>query len=148
MIRHLLILGMALSAAPAFAWPELSDCDWRATTSYIAEPWHENSVSFGNGSTRVALIDTVEPAASAYGLLILSPPYSEMGERQCRVLHGFSAISMEGLSSDYDPSIGLQLTMTGQVYLEDEGQFASAQVDLVINQGTGEIDHFITPYID
>ena len=148
MRRILLGLGLALSAAPAYAWPELSECDWRSSGSYIAEPWHENSVIFGNGSTRVALIDTVEPAAAAFGLLILSPPYSEMGERQCRVLHGFSALSMEGISSAYDPSIGLQLSLTGQVYLEDEGQFASAEVDIVINQGTGDIDHFITPYID
>ena len=141
-------LAITLSAGPAAAWPELSECGWQASASYVAEPWTDNTISFGNGATRIALIDTGEPAAGAYGLLILSPPVSEYGDRQCRVLHGFSGLSLEGLASGYDPSIGLQLSLTGQVYLEDEGQFASAQVDLIINQGTGDIDHFITPYID
>ncbi len=51
------------------------------------------------------------------------------------VLHGFSGLSLEGMASGYSPSIGLQISLTGQV-------------DLVINQGTGDVDHFITPYID
>lgn len=145
-----LVLGFiaTLLAGPALAFPTLSDCGWQSSAQYLVEPWSENSATFSNGLTRIALIETVEPAAGSYGLLILSPPFSEMGERQCQVLHGFSGLSLEGMRSAYDPSIGLQLTLTGMVYRESKGEFASAQVDIIINQATGAIDHFITPYFN
>lgn len=140
---------MTLCAAPVAAFPTLSDCNtWQAQPQHLAEPWFENSVTFSNGQTRLALIDTVEPAAGAWGLMILSPPYDTFGIRQCRILHGFSGLTLEGLEAAYDPSVGLQITLTGNVYLEYEGEFANAQVDLRINQDTGDIEHFITPYFE
>lgn len=144
LIAALMLLGSPLSAEVI-----LTDCsDWRANAAYIAEPWFENTVTFGNGTTRIAVVDTVEPAAAAYNLLILSPPYGETGERQCRLLTGFSGLSLEGMQSGYDPSIGIYLTLTARVYLDYEGEFANAQVDVRINQATGDIEHFVTPYFE
>ena len=142
-----LLTALMAFGTPAAAEITLTDCgDWRANAAYIAEPWFENTVTFGDGITRVAVLDTVEPAASSRNLLILSPPYSETGERQCRLLTGFSGLSLEGMDAGYDPSIGIYLTLTAQVYLEYEDEFASAQVDLRINQATGDIEHYVTPY--
>lgn len=144
-----LFFGLFLLASPAAAEVTLTECsDWRANAAYIAEPWLENTVTFGNGATRIAVIDTVEPAAAAYNLLILSPPYGETGERQCKLLTGFSGLSLEGMQSGYDPSIGIHLTLTANVFLDYEGEFANAQVDVRINQDSGDIEHFVTPYFE
>lgn len=148
-MKHLFLsIWVGLLASTAAAFPVISDCEWQASARYLVEPWDEYSATFSNGATRIAIVETTEPATGSYGLLILSPPYSEMGERQCQQIFGFSALSLEGMSSAYDPSIGLQLSLTGMVYLESEGEFASAQVDIVINQETGAIDHYITPYFN
>lgn len=148
MKKFLIACALATTATQAAAFPTLSDCGgWQAQPQHLAEPWFENTVTFSDGQTRLALIDTVEPASGAWGLLILSPPYDDYGIRQCRLLHGFSGLSMGSLSA-YDPSIGLQITLIGSLYLEDQGEFANAQVDLTIYQATGDIDHFITPYFE
>ena len=139
---------VTLACGPAIGEPALSDCDWRASAEYITEPWGENSLTFGNGATRIALIDTVEPAAGSVGLLILSPPLGETYERQCKLLDGFSALSLEGLETSYDPAFGLQLELTAQVFLEGESEFASAKVDILINQSTGDIEFSVMPYFN
>jgi len=148
MKRQIAALFVATLAGPAVGFPTLSDCAWQASAQYLAEPWGVNTATFGNGATRIAVIDTTEPTAGSYGLVILSPPYNDFGERQCMQLFGFSALSLDGMTSAYDPSIGIQMSLTGQVYLEEEAEFASAQVDIIIDQATGAIDHFITPYFN
>lgn len=143
------VTTLALLATPVLADPVLKDCnDWRASAQYIAEPWNEMTASFGNGATRIAVVDTVEPAQAAYNLLILSPPFGQTGERQCRLLTGFSGLSLEGMEAGYDPSIGIYLTLTSHLFLDDMQEFASAQLDVRINQETGDIDYFIAPYFE
>jgi len=145
----LALIPIALFASPVLAEPVLTDCnDWRASAEYVAEPWDEMTATFGNGATRIAIMDSVEPANAAYNLLILSPPFAPTGERQCRLLTGFSGLSLEGMEAGYDPSIGLYLTLTSQLFLDDISEFASAQLDLRINQETGDIDYFIAPYFE
>ncbi|MDG1739421.1 MAG: hypothetical protein P8L68_09235 [Paracoccaceae bacterium] len=145
-----LVLGLIAAswATPILASPTLSECGWQASAQYLVEPWSENTATFSNGATRIAMIETVEPAAGSYGLLILSPPLNDFGERQCRVIHGFANLSLEGMTSAYDPAIGLQISVTAQVFLESEGEFASAKVDIVINQSSGEISYDVSPYFN
>ena len=137
-----------LTALPVFADQLLYECGYHSSAEYISEPWYENTATFANGEVRLAVLDHVEPVSEARALLILSPPYGETGERQCRVLKGFSGLSLEGMTATYDASVGLQITLTAQVYLEDTAEFASAQVDITLNQSTGDINHYVTPYFE
>ncbi|MXU63960.1 hypothetical protein [Oceanomicrobium pacificus] len=130
--------GMATAQA-------VTECDWRTRAVNLVEPWERFSRSFSNGAVRVALIDTVEPAAAAFHLMIISPPYSEQGDPQCVVISrnasggGFSGAYFEELVSDYDPSVGLTFSLPVQVMNQDATKFFRAQLDLTLNQATGDI---------
>ena len=47
-------------------------CDWPARADAIVEPWSQNTRTFANGDVRLALLDTIEPAA-ADKTALLSP---------------------------------------------------------------------------
>ncbi|WP_066707985.1 hypothetical protein [Celeribacter ethanolicus] len=119
-----LALLLPLVASPAFA-AEIAPCDWRASSAALVEPWEDNSRSFANGAIRVALLDTVEPAAAAFHLLILTPPYTALGERQCHVISaaqdmGYLSLDFAGLNAHYDPATGLTLDLPGERYEGEE----------------------------
>ena len=123
---------------------EVAECDWRASAQSIAEPWEANTRTFANGAVRLALLDTVEPAAGAFHLLILSPPYGETGERQCRVISregtmGYASLDFAALEAGYDPAKGLTFTLPGVLYLPEESFSNSLRLTLTLNQATGEI---------
>ena len=105
---------------------EVSDCDWRARADAIAEPREENSRTFSNGKTRLALLDTVEPGAAPLFLLVMSPPYSEMGIRQCKVIGfetgiGFGGVDFGHLQASYEPAVGLTFSVPVVLYPNDAG---------------------------
>ncbi len=144
-MKWILAFGLALAANGAVA-QEVSECDWRASAWNIVEPWEANTRTFSNGKTRLAMLDTVEPAAGAFHVLILSPPYGELGERQCKVISatggiGFYGLDFAGLQAQYDPSIGLGFAIPGQMY-EPESMSGSVPMYLMftLNQATGQID--------
>ena len=102
------LVGMAGSASAQ----EAVFCDWQASAQAIVEPWSEHTRTFANGDVRLALLDTIEPAAGAFHILVLSPPYDELGSRQCRTIGmssgmGFGGVDFATLDADYDPSVGL-----------------------------------------
>lgn len=142
-MRLLAILIGMLFAAPALA-QEVAECDWRSSAQAIVEPWEENTRLFANGAVRLALLDTVEPAAGAAHLLILSPPLNELGERQCRVVSfaegvGYAAMYFSELEAGYDPAIGLIFTIPAQIYLPDSGFSNSTLLTITLNQSSGVI---------
>ena len=123
---------------------EVGDCDWRSSARNVVEPWSENTRTFSNGKTRLALLDTIEPAAGAFHLLIISPPYDELGSPQCKVLSlqgtiGFAGLTFSELEASYDPSTGLTFILPGQVYNPDDGLTAPMFLGLILNQATGLI---------
>ena len=139
-----LSLLLALAPLPALS-QSVELCDWQASAQALVEPWEENTRTFANGAVRIAALDTTEPAnASAY-LLLLSPPRTLLGERQCRVVGwseglGFTALFFEDLTSDYDPSRGLIFTVPARIY-DPALDFANAaRLTVVLNQSTGDID--------
>ncbi|NHF73629.1 hypothetical protein [Paracoccus xiamenensis] len=146
MIRY--ALPLLFLAAPALA-QSVGDCGHLAAAAYIAEPWGQNTATFANGDVRVALIDTMEPAAAAVHLLVLSPPRDEIGERQCRFVSlsrsegggpiGFFDIDFAAHEAAYDPAQGLVLTMPMAVYVPETGGGEPAELTVTINQSTGEI---------
>ncbi|MCB1463865.1 MAG: hypothetical protein KDJ90_15925 [Nitratireductor sp.] len=130
-----------LSAAPASA-QVVEECDWVASAQTIVEPWEANTRTFSNGKVRLALLDTVEPAAGAMHILVLSPPIGELGDRQCRVISfskgiGFTGIDFGQLNADYDPSRGLMFRVPGSIF-ENDVQRPKIIV-FTVNQATGDI---------
>lgn len=138
-----LVLALAASLiASATIAQDVYDCDWQASAGNIAEPWEANTRTFSNGKTRLALLDTVEPAGGAFWLLILSPPYSELGDRQCRVVGnngiGFMNLDFAAMTASYDPSRGLTFIMPGQLYGDGVNNI-DITVSVTLNQATGAI---------
>ncbi len=142
----LMAAALAACAAPGAA-QQVQDCGWYTSAAFLAEPWAENTRTFANGAVRIALIDTVEPAAGAYRLLILSPPYSELGERQCAVVGGdeggFSAFRFNALEAGYDPARGL--IFSAPINQLVAGDFEPGVLTVVLNQATGEITARVDP---
>ena len=145
MIRS--VLAALCLATPVVA-QEVADCDWQARADAIYEPWEEFTRTYANGDVRLALLDTIEPAAGSFHLLVLSPPYDELGGRQCRTIGlgggvGFSGIGFEELAADYDPEIGLMFGMQVQYYDDDLADFVSGDLLFSLNQSTGVIEAFL-----
>ena len=139
----LLVITTLFFGAQAQA-QSVGDCDWQASAQALVEPWEENSRTFSNGKTRLALLVVIEPAAGAFHILILSPPYDELGGRQCRSIGmspgiGFFGADFGGLEASYDPSVGLMFAMPVQVYEPDTGLGRAARLYFSVNQATGQI---------
>ena len=99
-------------------------------------------VATGWASTRIAVLDTDgEPAGGSYYLLVLSPPYGELGGRQCRVIGyrsiGFGYIDFLAIKTSYDPAKGLTFILPVEVY--DGSNFVPATLSATLNQATGHI---------
>lgn len=140
-MNRILALGLFLFGAPLTA-QQARLCDWQASAQALVEPWEENTRQFANGKVRIAAIDTVEPAHGAAYLLVLSPPYSELGERQCRIVGwteqlGFAGLSFDALTSDYDPAVGLILQLPVRIGTPDGNFMNSARLAVTLNQSTG-----------
>ena len=138
------LAALALGAQSAMAQTVQPCDDARSNAWNIAEPWESNSRLFAKGAVRLALIDTIEPAAAAFHLLILSPPYDEVGGRQCRVVSldgatGFAGLDLASASAAYDPAKGLTFALPAQRYLPDTADFAAATLHVTLNQSTGAI---------
>lgn len=142
-MRCFLSLMLAMLAAPAFAQTAMP-CDWQARADSIVEPWEDHSVTFANGEVRVALLDTLEPAASAFFLLILHPPYDEVGGRSCSVVGlddglGYASIRFDELVAGYDPSRGLVFDVPAVIYLPEQSFQNSALLTVTVNQSSGDV---------
>ena len=142
-MKHLLLNTAALTALalPAVA-QQVADCDWQASAQAIVEPCAQNTRTFANGDVRLALLDTIEPAAGAFHILVLSPPYDELGSRHCATIGMSNGIGLGGadlstLEADYDPSVELIFTM--QVRVFDGVDFRPGKLRFTLNQATGRI---------
>lgn len=123
---------------------QISNCEWQARADAIVEPWEANTRTYANGDVRLALLDTVEPAAGAYHVLVISPPFGEVGDRQCRTIGmsqgvGFSGVDFGSLIAKYDPEHGLTFALDVQRFVPDAGDFLPAKLLFSVNQSTGFI---------
>ncbi|MCB6177664.1 hypothetical protein LHP98_05920 [Rhodobacter sp. Har01] len=144
-MRALLVPAvLALSAAAAQA-VTVADCgDHRSDVRAIAEPWEANTRTFAKGDIRVVVIDTIEPGAGAFHLLVLHPPFDEMGGPQCHVVSvndyfGFAGMDLGPAGAAYDPARGLTVTLPVSLWNEDGGDFADALLSVTINQASGAV---------
>ena len=136
----LMPLLCATPAAAQVAFP----CDWQARADAIVEPWEENTATFANGAVRVALLDVAEPAAAAFYLLILHPPFDPPAGRACTVVGlneelGYAAIFFNELETGYDPSAGLTFTVPAIIYLPEQNFQNSTLLSITVNQSTGDV---------
>lgn len=128
--------------AGAAAAQDVAYCEWQARADAIPEPWKDHTSTFANGAVRLVLLDTIEPGAAAFHILILSPPFDELGGRQCRTIGmsqgiGFGGVDFSTLEADYDAAVGLTFTMTVTVF--DGNDFQPAKLRFTVNQATGAI---------
>lgn len=139
-----LLLALALPCAPLSA-QQVSGCGGHeARAQNLMEPWDENSRSFSGGRTRLAVLDTIEPALGAFYVMILSPPFDPLGARQCRVVGlsqamGFARIRFDALASAYDPLSGLSFDLPVEVYDAAQDAPVPKRLRLSVNQASGEI---------
>lgn len=119
-------------------------CDARAHPDAIVEPWSDHTRTFAEGAVRVALLDTIEPAAAAYYLMILHPPYDEVGQRRCTLIGqnngaGYQFFYFDDLYATYDPAQGLVLQIPAIIHLPDQNFQNSAYLYMSVNQATGDV---------
>lgn len=139
-MRRILALLTCL-AAPATA-QQAVPCDWPARADALVEPWEDHTSTFAKGRVRLALLDTIEPATAAFHILILSPPFDEVGGRQCMTLGlapgmGFAGVDWPSLTAGYDPAVGLIWHVNVQVMRGAGAQ--TAVLRFTLNQTTGAI---------
>ncbi len=143
------VLTAALLTGSAAMSQEVQSCEYVTQLGNLAEPWEQSIRSFANGQVRVALLDTLEPAAAAMYLAIYSPPWDEVGDRQCRVIAqdgaGFGRIDFHMLEAGYDPATGLTLAMPVGVYVPGQMHFDPNMLYVTVNQSTGEITPQLVP---
>lgn len=143
--------AMALGMMTALALPaglqaqSIDGCDdFRSSAFALAEPWEQTTRLFANGAVRLAVTDTIEPAAGAFHLVILSPPYDEVGGRSCRVVSGangigFAGLTLDGMSADYDPATGLRFRINATRWVPESGDYDDAILTVTVNQASGAI---------
>ncbi|MFD1796653.1 hypothetical protein FQV27_13040 [Paracoccus aurantiacus] len=145
---------LTLAAMPVAA-QSVGECGEWTSARNIAEPWEDHTATYAEGRVRIAVLDTVEPAAAAVHLMILSPPLDEIGGRQCRVISldgrsdggwpsGFLNIDFSGRSARYDEVDGLTLSLPVETYEASTGGADRALLSVTINQSTGEITAKVT----
>lgn len=142
------LLALFATSAPTFAGTAAvrhCDPDMPGHARSLAEPWEDNTLTFANGAVRMAILDTIEPAAAAFHLLILSPPYDELGERQCRIVSlgdgwsGFGFLSFERHEASYDPATGLVVVMDMGAYNPATALVDALALRVTVNQATGAV---------
>ncbi|MFQ1701185.1 hypothetical protein ACJ5NV_11380 [Loktanella agnita] len=142
-MKKLLFLLPLLAATSVIA-QDVQDCDGWDSARNIAEPWEENTQTFSNGDVRLAVLDMAEPAAGPLYMMVLSPPFDEQGQPQCKVISrgegvGWVQMVFADLRAGYDPATGLTVTVPGLLY-DPEFEFSNAvELSITVNQATGAI---------
>ena len=137
-------LALALGAQAAGA-VTVSACSGIAGVQNIAEPWEANTRTFANGDIRLVVLDTIEPAAAAFHLLILHPPRAELGIPMCSVVssgegQGFGGMDIGPATASYDPARGLTVSLPVSLYDPEAADFYADKVlSVTINQSTGQL---------
>ncbi|RLJ40806.1 hypothetical protein BCF46_3377 [Litoreibacter meonggei] len=143
MKRLLTALFFGLLALPAAA-QQVRPCDEMARVDAVAEPWADNTQTFAGNRVRLVVIDTLEPAAAAFQLVILSPPFDEIGARQCMMVGsgeglGFGGMTLAGMTSSYDPATGLTWGVLVKSYNAVTGGFDDRVLNVTLNQSSGAV---------
>jgi hypothetical protein len=139
-----LVAAMGFGCAANAA--EIEGCgDWRTQVEAVAEPWESNTRTFANGAIRAVVIDTIEPAAGSFFLVLMHPPLDETGSPYCSLISpaaggaGFSGMDLAAAVADYDPASGLSINLPVGLYNEATAGFDDVTLRVTINQSTGDV---------
>ena len=129
------------SALPAAA-TAVQDCTDIARAEYLMEPWEETTRLFLNGKVRLAVLDTIEPAGAPFHLIVLSPPFNEIGDRQCKMISlqegvGFAGVRFGDLTADYMPTKGFRFALPVGLYEVETGTTSFVPLLIDLNPTTG-----------
>ena len=150
MVRRPAVRAMTAAVATGlWAMPltaqTVTDCEGYVTSAQlVAEPWERNTATYAEGAIRVTVMDTVEPAAGAFHLMILSPSDDELGFRACHLVSetsgiGFGGLTLQGAQAAYDPASGLVLRLRTSFWQPDTDTYVDGTLTVTINQANGVI---------
>ena len=110
----------------------------------IPEPIDQHTRTYANGEIRVIVLDTVDPALGAFHLMVIAPPYDEMGNRNCAVISeaeytGFAGMYFGQIGASYDPASGLTIRLPIERFAPNTGGTDPAILAITINQAVGSI---------
>ena len=146
------LVALMLLAAPA-AVQSVGDCRAWVSAQNLPEPWEDHAATYAEGKIRVAVLDTLEPAAAAVHLLVISPPLDETGGRQCKVVSlvggegapsGFLNLDFKAREASYDPARGLVLSMPVEAFNPGTSAGDQGELTVTINQSSGEVTAEVT----
>ncbi|MDJ0639132.1 MAG: hypothetical protein QNJ20_09875 [Paracoccaceae bacterium] len=139
------ILSLAFCLAANASWgANVQLCGEEAGAANILQPWEAHSRTFANGRVRIAILDTSEPAAAAFYLLVLSPPRDDFGQPSCQTIGfapgmGYAEMSLTGLKATYDAGTGLMLDVASAVHNPETSLDEPGVLSITLNLATGEI---------
>jgi hypothetical protein len=142
MARALMALTLAVMPLAAFG-QSVEDCSvFPGYETTILQPASQNLRLFANGAVTLAVFGKRQ--AGGLHLLLMSPPFDDMGIYQCRVVSGpveagFTNLDLVGTQASYDPAKGLQFEIPVQSNAPDRSDLPSAKLTVTLNQATGEI---------
>ena len=152
-MRNLISRSLALSlglivAVPAMAQTAVDCSGWVASARNIPEPFEQYTRTYANGEIRVILLDTIEPALGAFHLMVIAPPYDELGSRNCAVISqsdglGFAGMFFDQIGASYDPATGLTIRLPIERFAPNTGGTDPATLAVTINQALGTIVPFV-----
>jgi hypothetical protein len=92
------------------------------------------------GQVVVLLVDQVEPAAAAFGIVILATdPESEMGDRRCFAVTQLNAVDLDAATAELDGERSVTLTIPVRDFDEETGSREGKPLVMTANVETGEV---------
>lgn len=143
MIRFAALAAACAMAGAALAEPAtLSECDgFTASARNLMMPPSESIRQFANGAVRLYWLDTTEPACCSSHLMVIQPAPNDPYE-MCTLVSasenlGFGGMDLSGAAANYEPTVGLTVSIPVNVWEGDGPDPATLYV--VINQGAGTV---------
>ncbi|MGB3555736.1 MAG: hypothetical protein WBA25_13975 [Jannaschia sp.] len=138
-----LALALSLSAAglPSIATAQqVRDCDtWEVSARNV--DWSDPTRTFANGAIRLVALDTEEPAAASFHVMVTFP-HPDDPFLDCRLISntdgsGFSGISLSRATADYDPARGLTVRVPAREAAAVHDTPLS--LDITVDQAAGAV---------
>lgn len=128
---------LALACPTAATAQHVGACDVSQASARNVD-WSDPTRTFANGRVRLVGLDTGEPAAAAFHVL-LTFPHPEEPFLDCRLISaaegmGYGSISLRRTTARYDSVRGLTIGVPGT---DPEGD--PVLIEFVVNQATGEV---------
>lgn len=141
-----ILLSLALLLSSPVTAQVVGECNPAlAQADSIVEPWEDNTLTVSAGEVRLAVLDAIEPGAVPYHLLILTPPYGELGARMCWLVSqgaggiGFSSLTLAGRSVATDAIGRVTLVLQAGTFNDITGVSDPATLSLTIDPSTGVV---------